>query len=182
MWADGCVCACVLTDRLVFDGGAGHTEVQLAVLFDAGIDQSLHWALILEQQEGVACAKYSGVIHAAGDAKHWQRVMLEFSAVITVAVCLITTFCIHSRRTNSPDTVTNASHNSLKTKPDCTDAHMKLPLQNSKQVRENTKQNKDVMMIWHTFGGEIGFALRFVRPVHKQVSETPETGCYLIWN
>lgn len=33
---------CVPTDRLVFDGGAGHTEVQLAVLFNAGIDQSLH--------------------------------------------------------------------------------------------------------------------------------------------
>lgn len=36
------VCVCVPTDRLVFDGGAGHAEVQLAILLDAGIDQSLH--------------------------------------------------------------------------------------------------------------------------------------------
>lgn len=67
-----CAFVCVPTDRLVFDGGAGHTEVQLAVLFDAGIDQSLHRALILEQQEGVAYTKYSRVIHAAGDAQCWQ--------------------------------------------------------------------------------------------------------------
>lgn len=64
------MCMWVSTDRLVFDGGAGHTEVQLAVLLDAGIDQSLHGALILEQQEGIAYTKYSRVIHtAAGDAK-----------------------------------------------------------------------------------------------------------------
>lgn len=37
-----CAFVCVPTDRLVFDGGARHTEVQLAVLFDARIDQSLH--------------------------------------------------------------------------------------------------------------------------------------------
>lgn len=36
------VFVCVLTDRLVFDGGTGYAEIQLAVLFDAGIDQSLH--------------------------------------------------------------------------------------------------------------------------------------------
>lgn len=53
-----CVCLHVFpTDRLVFDGRAGHTEVQLSVLFDAGIDQSLHGALILEQQEGVSWRK-----------------------------------------------------------------------------------------------------------------------------
>lgn len=57
IWADCmclCVCLCACTDRLVFDGGAGHTEVQLAVLLDAGVNQSLHWALVLEEQEGVA--------------------------------------------------------------------------------------------------------------------------------
>lgn len=31
-----------------------------------------------------------------------------------------------------------------------------------------------------TFGGEIGFALCFVRPIYKKVSKTTETGCYLI--
>lgn len=50
-----CVCVCAPTDRLVFDGGAGHAKVELAVLLDAGIDQSLHGALVLEQQEGVSC-------------------------------------------------------------------------------------------------------------------------------
>lgn len=54
-----CVRACAPTDWLVFDGGAGHTEVQLAILLDAGIDQGLHRALVLEQQEGVACTKHS---------------------------------------------------------------------------------------------------------------------------
>lgn len=48
---------CVPTNRLVFNGGAGHAEVQLAVLFDAGINQSLHGALVLEQQKGIACRK-----------------------------------------------------------------------------------------------------------------------------
>ena len=39
---------------LVLDGGAGHAEVQLAVLLDAGVDQRLDGGLLLEQQEGVA--------------------------------------------------------------------------------------------------------------------------------
>lgn len=69
IWADGCVCVCVSTDRLVFDGGTRYTEVQLAVLLDAGIDQSLHWALILEEEEGIACTKHSEVIQAAGDTE-----------------------------------------------------------------------------------------------------------------
>lgn len=60
-----CISLCVLTDWLVFDGGAGHAEVQLAVLLDAGVNQGLHGALVLEQQEGVACAEYSTVIQAA---------------------------------------------------------------------------------------------------------------------
>ena len=40
--------------RLVFDGGTGHAEVQLAVLLDAGVNQGLDGGLLLEQQEGVA--------------------------------------------------------------------------------------------------------------------------------
>lgn len=108
---------CVPTDRLVFDGGAGHTEVQLAVLFNAGIDQSLHWALILEQQEGVAYTEYSRVIHAAGEAMYRQRVTLEFRAVITATVSVITTHfllipsCGERKRSNTQ----NASHNRQKT-------------------------------------------------------------------
>lgn len=66
-----CVRACTPTDRLVFDGGAGHTEVQLAVLLDAGVDQSLHRALVLEQQEGVACAKHSRVTQAGRRLGGW---------------------------------------------------------------------------------------------------------------
>lgn len=62
---------CVFTDRLVFDGRTGHTEVKLAILLDAGIDQSLHRALVLEEQEGVACTKYSRIICAA-ENRHRQ--------------------------------------------------------------------------------------------------------------
>ena len=40
--------------RFVFDGGTGHTQVELPVLFDAGVDQSLDRSLFLEEQEGVA--------------------------------------------------------------------------------------------------------------------------------
>lgn len=39
----------------VFDGGTGYTQVELAILLDAGIDQSLNRGLFLEEQEGVAC-------------------------------------------------------------------------------------------------------------------------------
>lgn len=42
------------THRLVFDGGAGDTEVQLAILLNAGINQSLHRALVLKQQESIS--------------------------------------------------------------------------------------------------------------------------------
>lgn len=40
--------------RFVFDGGTGYTQVELAILLDAGIDQSLNRGLFLEEQEGVA--------------------------------------------------------------------------------------------------------------------------------
>lgn len=74
----------VPTDRLVFDGGAGHAEVKLAVLLDAGIDQSLHWALILKQQEGIAYTEteqsYSCLVETLSIDKescwnsgHWSR-------------------------------------------------------------------------------------------------------------
>lgn len=43
----------VWTYRLVFYGGAGHTEVQFAILLNAGIDQGLNRALVLKQQECV---------------------------------------------------------------------------------------------------------------------------------
>lgn len=42
------------THRLVFDGGAGDAQVKLAILLDAGIDQSLNGGLFLEEKEGVA--------------------------------------------------------------------------------------------------------------------------------
>lgn len=38
----------------VFDGGTGHTQVELAVLLHAGVDQGLDRGLLLEEQEGVA--------------------------------------------------------------------------------------------------------------------------------
>ena len=44
------------TDRLIFDGGAGHTQIELPVLLDAGLDQGLDGALVLEQQEGITYA------------------------------------------------------------------------------------------------------------------------------
>ena len=43
-----------LTHRLVFDGGTGDTQVQFAVLLNAGIDQSLNRALVLKQQECIS--------------------------------------------------------------------------------------------------------------------------------
>lgn len=72
-----CERACAATDRLVFDGGAGHAEVQLAVLFDAGIDQSLHGALVLEQQEGVSCRNTAPLLmrlRASEEGARWNSV------------------------------------------------------------------------------------------------------------
>lgn len=40
--------------RFVFDGGTGYTQVELAILLDAGVDQGLNRSLFLEEQEGVA--------------------------------------------------------------------------------------------------------------------------------
>lgn len=45
------------THRFVFDGGTGHTQVELAVLLDAGVNQGLDRGLFLEQQKGVAWGK-----------------------------------------------------------------------------------------------------------------------------
>lgn len=42
------------THRFVFDGRTGYTQVELAVLFDAGVNQGLNRGLLLEQQEGIA--------------------------------------------------------------------------------------------------------------------------------
>lgn len=42
------------TYRLVFNGGAGDAKVQLPILLDAGVDEGLDGALILEQQKGVS--------------------------------------------------------------------------------------------------------------------------------
>ena len=42
------------TYRFVFDGGTGYTQVELAILLDAGVDQGLNRGFFLEQQEGVA--------------------------------------------------------------------------------------------------------------------------------
>lgn len=140
-----CVCVHAPTDRLVFDGGAGHAKVQLAVLFDASIDQSLHGALILEQQEGVSCRKHSAVIYAA--VRKRGGVTMEFSATNT-----------------QPAALTAGRESLLKT------------------GWEAMQKNESVITLKQTFGGEIGFALGFMRPVYKQVSKTPETGCYLIWN
>lgn len=83
-------CICVLTDRLVFNGGAGYAEIQFTVLLYAGVDQSLHGAFILEQQEGVACIKHSRVIGAAQTTKK-LTVFLEFNVLITVI--MIPYFC-----------------------------------------------------------------------------------------
>lgn len=43
-----------VTHWFVFDCGAGDTQVQLAILLDAGIDQSLNGGLFLEEKKGVA--------------------------------------------------------------------------------------------------------------------------------
>lgn len=40
--------------RFVFDGGTGYTQVELAILLDAGVDQGLNRSLFLEEQESVA--------------------------------------------------------------------------------------------------------------------------------
>lgn len=40
--------------RFILDGGAWHAQVQFPVFFQAGIYQSLYWALLLEQQKGIA--------------------------------------------------------------------------------------------------------------------------------
>lgn len=88
-------CICVLTDRLVFNGGAGHAEIQFAVLLYAGVDQSLHGAFILEQQEGVACIKHSRVI-GADQATKKLTVFLEFNVLIIVITLLL--FCCSKKK------------------------------------------------------------------------------------
>lgn len=75
--------SCVSTDRLVFDGGAGHTQVKLAIFFDAGINQSLHRALVLKQQEGIPCTSTTQAQHTAltGDSlKVTQTIIASLSA------------------------------------------------------------------------------------------------------
>lgn len=143
------------TDRLVFDGGAGHAEVQLAVLFDAGIDQSLHGALILEQQEGVSWRKHSAIIYAAVRSR--GGVTLEFSATNTQTAGLIA-----GREGREGNGREGGRESLLETE------------------WEAMQKNEGGITLKQTFGGEIGFALGFMRPVYKQVSKTPETGCYLI--
>lgn len=54
------------THRLVFDGGAGDAQVQLAVLLNAGINQGLNGALVLEQQERISWQK-------VGRADYWRH-------------------------------------------------------------------------------------------------------------
>lgn len=46
-----------ITYRFILDGWAGHTQVQFPILLQAGIYQSLHWALLLEQQESIALGR-----------------------------------------------------------------------------------------------------------------------------
>lgn len=54
------------THRLVFDGGAGDAQVQLAVLLDAGVDEGLDGALVLEQQERISCKRAATRYRRAG--------------------------------------------------------------------------------------------------------------------
>ncbi len=37
-----CVCVCMWTHGLVFDGGAGHTQVEFPVLLQTSFDQCLN--------------------------------------------------------------------------------------------------------------------------------------------
>lgn len=37
--------------RLVLDGGAGYTQIKLAVLLQAGVNKSLYGSLLLKEQE-----------------------------------------------------------------------------------------------------------------------------------
>lgn len=48
--------------RFVFDGRTGYTQVELAILLNAGIDQGLNRSLFLEEQEGIAWKKKSKLI------------------------------------------------------------------------------------------------------------------------
>lgn len=135
------VCVCAPTDRLVFDGGAGHTEVQLAVLLDAGIDQGLHRALVLEQQEGVACAKRSEVTEAARPSQVEQYVR---SCSVHLRSCYLLCFWVML------------------------------------QLLRFYANSDFFFSQQPTFRREVGLALCFVRPVHKQVSKPAETGRDLI--
>lgn len=45
------------THRLVFDSGTGDTQVKFTILLNAGINQRLDRALILEQQECISWKK-----------------------------------------------------------------------------------------------------------------------------
>lgn len=62
------------THGFVLDGGAGDAQVELPVLLHAGFDQSLHWALLLEQQEGVSCETRT---HVRLSERHQQPVWAE---------------------------------------------------------------------------------------------------------
>lgn len=57
MIASDFLCGCSFnakTHRFVFDSGAGDTQVKLAILLNAGINQGLNRALILKQQECIS--------------------------------------------------------------------------------------------------------------------------------
>lgn len=56
------------THWFVFDGGAGDTQVELAVLLHAGFYQGLNGGLLLEQQEGVA---WGATWHHVRVTQHW---------------------------------------------------------------------------------------------------------------
>lgn len=43
-----------LTHWFVLDSWAGHTQVELSVFLDAGVNEGLHRGLFLEQQKSIA--------------------------------------------------------------------------------------------------------------------------------
>lgn len=95
------------THRLVFDGGAGDAQVQLPVLLDAGVDEGLDRALVLEQQERISCKRAATRYKHAG--RSWRdetlrpnRFQLTFGWKVGLAFRLVGP--VHKQVTKAAET------------------------------------------------------------------------------
>lgn len=84
------------TNRLVFDCGARDAEVEFVVLIDAGIDQRLHRALLLKQQERVTCTQRLNF-----EKTSWAQDLLTFRRKVRLALSFV--WPVHDQRSETTE-------------------------------------------------------------------------------